>query len=71
MTAKELLEQMTLEEKCSMLSGETFYYTQEIGRLDIPGLMFTDGPHGLRKQDDKEDHLGLNESVPATCFPAG
>ena len=31
--------------------------------------MLTDGPHGLRKQADDGDHLGLGESVPATCFP--
>ena len=67
----QILSQMTLEEKCSLLSGMNFWETQAIGRLGLPGIMMTDGPHGLRKQADDADHLGLNESVPATCFPSG
>lgn len=64
------MEQLTVSEKCSLLSGSGFWHTQNIDRLETPKLMLTDGPHGLRKQGEKEDHLGQNESVPATCFPS-
>lgn len=69
--SSQLLSQMTLEEKCFMLSGMNFWETQAVARLDLPGIMMTDGPHDLRKQADNADHLGLNASVPATCFPVG
>ncbi len=64
-----LISQMTLEEKASLCSGLNFWYLKGIERLDIPSVMVTDGPHGLRKQAGSSDHVGLNESVPATCFP--
>lgn len=60
---------MTLEEKASLLSGQNFWNTKPVNRLGIPSIMLTDGPHGLRKQGGKADHLGLNKSIPATCFP--
>lgn len=65
----KLISQMTLEEKASLCSGLDFWHTKPIERLGIPSIMMTDGPHGLRKQDESADHLGLNKSVPATCFP--
>ncbi len=65
----KLISQMTLEEKASLCSGLDFWHTQPIERLDIPAVMVTDGPHGLRKQGGSGDHLGLGDSVPATCFP--
>ena len=65
----KLISQMTLEEKASLLSGANFWNTKPVPRLGIPGMMLTDGPHGLRKQGGKADHLGLNKSVPATCYP--
>ena len=65
----ELLAQLTLEEKCSLLSGSDFWHTQPVERLGIPALMVSDGPHGLRKQAEGADEMGLEESVPATCFP--
>lgn len=68
---KQLIQQMTLEEKASLCSGADFWHTQGIERLGIPEMMMSDGPHGLRKQDDKADHLGVNESIRAVCFPAG
>ena len=70
MDVKKLLAQMTLEEKCSMLSGQDFWHTQQIDRLGIPACMVSDGPHGLRKQDQASDHLGINESIKAVCMPA-
>ena len=66
---KELISKMTLEEKASLCSGADNWHTKEIKRLNIPSVMMVDGPHGLRKQSDKPDHLGMNVSVPATCFP--
>ncbi len=69
MSDKELISRMTLAEKASLMSGENFWNTKAIDRLGIPSIMLTDGPHGLRKQGGKADHLGLNKSLPATCFP--
>lgn len=65
----EILKQMTLEEKTAILSGKTVFDTMGIERLSLPSLCCSDGPHGLRKQAGAADHLGLNASVPATCFP--
>ncbi|PFO07769.1 glycosyl hydrolase [Bacillus sp. AFS076308] len=67
---QEIISQMTLEEKASLCSGASFWRTKGIERLGIPSIGMTDGPHGLRKQKEGADHLGLNESVPATCFPS-
>jgi beta-glucosidase len=67
---KELIEEMTLEEKASLCSGQDFWHMKGIERLGIPSLMVTDGPHGLRKQSLSSDHLGIYDSVPATCFPS-
>ena len=68
---KELVKQMTIEEKASMCSGADFWHTDAVERLGIPASMVSDGPHGLRKQAEVGDHLGLNESIQAVCFPAG
>ncbi len=68
---RELVAQMTLEEKAAMCSGADFWHTEAVERLGIPASMVSDGPHGLRKQDEKADHLGANESIKAVCFPAG
>ena len=50
MNVKKLFSQMTLEEKCSLLSGADFWHTKSVERLGIPAVMVSDGPHGLRKQ---------------------
>ncbi|MCC8104241.1 MAG: glycoside hydrolase family 3 C-terminal domain-containing protein [Clostridiales bacterium] len=68
---KSLVSQMTLEEKAGMCSGLDFWHLKNVERLGIPDVMVSDGPHGLRKQDDQADHLGINESIKAVCFPAG
>lgn len=68
---KELIAKMTLEEKASLCSGLDFWHTKPVERLGIPSVMVSDGPHGLRKQEDAADHLGMNESIKAVCFPAG
>lgn len=68
---RELVSKMTLEEKAAMCSGADFWHTEAVERLGIPASMVSDGPHGLRKQDDKADHLGVNESIKAVCFLAG
>jgi beta-glucosidase len=67
---KELIKEMTLEEKAGLCSGFDFWNTKSIERLGIPSIMMTDGPHGLRKQVGDTDHLGINKSVPSTCFPS-
>ena len=66
---KELIGELTLEEKASLCSGLDFWQTQPVERLGIASIMVADGPHGLRKQVAEGDHLGLNHSVPATCYP--
>jgi beta-glucosidase len=67
---KQIISQMTLEEKASLCSGLDFWHTKGVERLGIPSIMVTDGPHGLRKQREGGDHLGIGDSVPATCFPS-
>ena len=67
---RELIAQMTLEEKAGLLSGEDFWHTKGVERLGVPQSMVSDGPHGLRKQDEQADHLGINDSIKAVCFPA-
>lgn len=66
---KELISQMTLEEKAGMCSGLDFWHLKGVERLGIPSVMVSDGPHGLRKQDEAADHLGINDSIKAVCFP--
>lgn len=65
----DIIEKMTLEEKCAYLSGKNAWDTRSFSSLGIEALHHADGPTGVRKQAGKGDHLGLNASVPATCFP--
>jgi beta-glucosidase len=67
--ASSLLGQLTMEEKASLCLGSDFWHTTSVERLGIAAIMVTDGPHGLRKQPDEADHVGISGSVPATCFP--
>lgn len=64
---KELIDKMTVDEKSSLLSGKDNWHTKEVKRLNIPSIMMTDGPHGIRKMDDGD--FGLVSSNKATCFP--
>ncbi len=64
-----LVQKMTIEEKAALLGGKTVWQTRENERLSIPSIFLSDGPHGLRKQAGAGDHLGLNASLEATCFP--
>lgn len=68
---KRYLNELSLEEKASLCSGEDMWFTKKVDRLQIPRIMVADGPHGLRKQKDESEEVGLLESVPATCFPSG
>jgi beta-glucosidase len=68
---KALVQQMTLEEKAAFCSGSDFWHTKSMKQLGIEQLMMSDGPHGLRKQNQEGDHLGMNDSIKAVCFPAG
>jgi beta-glucosidase len=60
---------LTLEEKASLTSGRDFWHTKAVDGARIPSITVADGPHGLRKQTGGGDHLGVGESLPATCFP--
>ena len=69
MEIKKILQEMTTEEKAAFLSGKNVWQTRDFKRLNIPSIFCSDGPHGIRKQAGAGDHLGLNASLPATCFP--
>lgn len=69
MKHRAIIEKMTLEEKTAVLSGKNTWETRAVKRLEIPSIALSDGPHGIRKQAGAGDHLGLNTSLPATCFP--
>ncbi|MCR5468507.1 MAG: glycoside hydrolase family 3 C-terminal domain-containing protein [Lachnospiraceae bacterium] len=69
MDAKEIVSKLTLMEKAALLSGKNEWESRDIPRLGIQSISFSDGPHGLRRQEGAGDHLGLNASLPATCFP--
>ena len=69
MKHKDIISKMTIEEKAAFLSGKNEWQTRDFEALGIPSIFCSDGPHGIRKQAGAGDHLGLNESLPATCFP--
>ena len=67
---EDIIKQMSLEEKALMMSGKNVWQTQDFPQYGIPSMMMSDGPHGMRTQPPGAcDHLGINGSMPATCFP--
>ncbi len=69
MKHQDIISQMSLEEKAHLLSGRDFWQSQSVKRLGVGNMTLSDGPHGIRKQEGAGDQLGLNGSVPATCYP--
>ena len=69
MKYENIIKQMTLAEKARMMSGKNTWETVDFEKYGIPSMTMSDGPHGLRRQAGAGDHLGLNASLPATCFP--
>ena len=69
MKYENIIKQMTLAEKAQMMSGKNTWETVDFEKYGIPSMTMSDGPHGVRKQAGAGDHLGLNASLPATCFP--
>ena len=67
---KKIISELTLEEKAGLCSGADFWHTKAVERLGIPNVLLSDGPHGMRMQADKCDHLGIADSETAVCFPA-
>lgn len=69
MDVQQIISSMTLEEKIAFCTGADFWHTKAIPQHDVPGIMMSDGPHGIRCQKGDTDMIGINESLPATCFP--
>ncbi|MCR5484619.1 MAG: glycoside hydrolase family 3 C-terminal domain-containing protein [Clostridiales bacterium] len=66
---QDILNELTLEEKAALCDGANFWYLKSVERLGLPGIMVSDGPHGLRKQAPDNQNVGFANSVPAVCFP--
>jgi len=69
MAYQDIIAGLTLEEKCALLSGESAFGTRGYAEKGVPVLHFADGPHGMRVQGERANHLGIGGSLPATCFP--
>ena len=69
MNVKDIIAKLTIQEKAALLSGKNEWESRDIPRIGLQSIAFSDGPHGLRRQEGAGDHLGLNASLPATCFP--
>lgn len=65
----DIITKLNLEQKCALLSGDTVFTTRSYKNAGVPSITLSDGPNGVRKQAGAADHLGLNPSMPATCFP--
>ncbi len=69
MDVQEIVSRMSLDEKLRLIAGKDYWHMEGVESAGLPPVMLTDGPHGLRKQAEAADHLGINKSVPSTCFP--
>ena len=69
MNVQKIISKMTLEDKISLCTGGDFWHTKAMPQYGIPAIMMSDGPHGLRCQAAETDMIGINKSLPATCFP--
>ena len=70
MDSQNIISKMSLKEKISFCTGADFWHTKALPEYDIPAIMMSDGPHGVRCQKGEADMIGVNQSLPATCFPA-
>ena len=70
MDIKAILSKMTLEDKISLCTGADFWHSKKMEQYGIPAFTMSDGPHGVRFQSGEADMIGVNQSNPATCFPA-
>lgn len=70
MDIKKILAELTLEEKAGLCSGDDFWHLKGVERLGVPSVMICDGPNGLRKQNQAQDNLGINDSIRAVCYPS-
>ena len=66
---QDIIDKLSLKQKASLITGKDFWQTRDILEADIPSAFLSDGPHGVRRQAAAADHLGLNASIPATCYP--
>ena len=69
MDKEKIIGEMSVRQKADLMTGKDFWQSKDYKEWDIPSLFLSDGPHGIRKQAAAADHLGLNASIPATCFP--
>ena len=69
MDVQEIVSRMSLDEKLRLIAGKDYWHMEGVESAGLPPVMLTDGPHGLRKQAEAADHLGINKSGPSTCFP--
>ena len=67
---KRILDKLSVEEKIALCSGKDFWHTEAVNCEELPEVMMCDGPHGLRKQEEESDHLGINESIKTVCYPS-